>query len=40
MNKMEHTIIPRAKFQLGKIKNKYIITDLIIYAFDDYKEVY
>jgi hypothetical protein len=37
---MELAILSRPKFQLGKIKNKYVIIDILIYAFEDYKQVY
>ena len=30
----------RPKFKLGKIKNKYIIVELLVYAFEDYKQVF
>ena len=33
-------VLFRPRFQLGKIKNIYIIIDLLIYSFDDYKQVF
>jgi hypothetical protein len=33
-------VLFRPRFQLCKIKNIYIIIDLLIYSFDDYKQVF